>query len=95
MLDITSIKKPVFEIKIADGVILHVLPLTKTMLERAAKMRTTDIDGLYGFTAELLTNNEEKKAIGLEDVEKFDIFVVRKIFTDYMQFVVDFEKNPN
>jgi len=95
MLDITSIKKPVFEIQIAEGVILHVLPPTKNTFERALKLQTSNVNEMYGITAELLSNNEEKRKVSLEEVTEYDWYTVRKIFDEFLRFVINFSKDPN
>lgn len=102
MLDYTQHKRKFFPVKLLDGTVLHLLMPKKRTFEKMAQLEETEVEGvegineLYNITAEILSNNLQKKKYSGDKVgDMLDIDEVKMLYSEYLEFVSGIKNDPN
>ncbi len=97
MLNLANIKKPTLPIPLADGTVLNLLPASKALIDKMQAAGTAQLNGgtMYALAADILSCNTDNQTFTADDLSGLDIWDVKKIFTDYKNFILEIKNDPN
>ena len=99
MLDISTIKRRYFDIRIGD-VILNIEPPQKKIYNKIVELtKSKDVetvaDNLYLVAELILNKNKTGYVVPKEEVEKLDTDQINEIITQYFKWLSESKQLPN